>query len=77
LSFKDSIWEFHTSIQQRPEFKPYKSYVGINNKEEFYEGINSFNLVRSITGFDLYSYSFLQRNSKYLKKEIDNIFSNF
>lgn len=42
---------------------------------ELYEGINSFNLVRSITGFDLYD--FLQRNSEFLKKEVDNIFSNF
>ncbi|MTJ28905.1 type I restriction endonuclease [Aphanizomenon sp. UHCC 0183] len=42
---------------------------------ELYEGINSFNLVHTITGFDLYN--FLQRNSESLKKEIDNIFSNF
>lgn len=42
---------------------------------ELYEGINSFNLVQLITGFDLYS--FLQRSSESLKQEIDNIFSNF
>jgi hypothetical protein len=42
---------------------------------ELYEGINSFNLVHTITGFDLYN--FLQRNSESLKKEIDNIFSYF
>lgn len=42
---------------------------------ELYEGINSFNLVQIITGFDLYS--FLQRSSESLKQEIDNIFSNF
>ena len=42
---------------------------------ELYEGTNSFNLVHTITGFDLYN--FLQRNSESLKKEIDNIFSNF
>lgn len=42
---------------------------------ELYEGINSFNLVQLITGFDLYS--FLQRSSDSLKQEIDNIFSNF
>ena len=42
---------------------------------ELYEGIDSFNLVHTITGFDLYN--FLQINSKSFKKEIDNIFSNF
>lgn len=42
---------------------------------ELYEGINSFNLVQLITGFDLYS--FLERSSDSLKQEIDNIFSNF
>ncbi|QYX32804.1 type I restriction endonuclease [Sphaerospermopsis torques-reginae] len=42
---------------------------------EVYEGINSFNLVRSITGFNLYD--FLQKNSEPLKNEIDYIFSNF
>lgn len=42
---------------------------------ELYEGINSFNLVQLITGFDLYS--FLQRSSESLKQEIDNMFSNF
>jgi hypothetical protein len=42
---------------------------------ELYEGINSFDLVESITGFNLYS--FLEKNSQTLKKEINNIFSNF
>ena len=42
---------------------------------ELYEGRNSFDLVHTITGFDLYN--FLQRNSELLKKEIDNIFSYF
>lgn len=42
---------------------------------QLYEGIDSFNLVESITGFNLYG--FLERNSDALKKEIDNIFSNF
>ena len=42
---------------------------------ELYEGMNSFNLIRSITGFDLYS--FLQANSQTLRAEIDRVLSNF
>ncbi len=42
---------------------------------ELYEGIQSFNLVQSITGFDLYD--FLQNHSQLFQQEIDNIFSNF
>ncbi|MBD2137114.1 type I restriction endonuclease [Anabaena sp. FACHB-1237] len=42
---------------------------------ELYEGINSFNLVNDLTGFNLYD--FLNRNSESLKKEIDNILTNF
>lgn len=40
-----------------------------------YEGIDSFNLVELITGFNLHS--FLQRNSDTLRQEVANIFSNF
>ena len=40
---------------------------------ELYEGMSSFKLVESITGFNLYN--FLQKNSQVLKKEIDNVFS--
>jgi hypothetical protein len=42
---------------------------------ELYEGKNSFDLIRSITGFDLYA--FLQTNSPALKAEIDRVLSNF
>lgn len=42
---------------------------------ELYEGTNSFNLIRSITGFDLNA--FLQANSNALKAEIDRVLSNF
>ncbi len=42
---------------------------------KLYEGMNSFNLIRSITGFDLYG--FLQANSQTLKAEIDRVLSNF
>ncbi|OCQ99673.1 type I restriction endonuclease [Oscillatoriales cyanobacterium USR001] len=42
---------------------------------ELYEGMNSFNVVESITGFNLYN--FLQNNSQTLKQEIDRIFTNF
>ncbi|ACK67821.1 conserved hypothetical protein [Rippkaea orientalis PCC 8801] len=42
---------------------------------ELYEGMQSFNLVQSITGFNLYN--FLEDNSHILKQEIDNIFTNF
>lgn len=42
---------------------------------ELYEGLDSFKVVQQITDFDLYS--FLQSNSKVLKKAIDNIFSKF
>ncbi len=42
---------------------------------ELYEGINSFNLVELITGFNLNK--FLQDNSQVFKEEIDNIFTNF
>lgn len=42
---------------------------------QLYQGIDSFNIVSSLTGFDLYN--FLQRNSDLLKQEIDHIFSNF
>lgn len=38
-----------------------------------YEGISCFNLVESITGFNLYN--FLQNNSTILTQEIDNILS--
>lgn len=40
---------------------------------DLYEGMNSFNLVELLTGFNLYS--FLQKHSPVLKQEIDNIFS--
>lgn len=49
--------------------------VRLSKSWALYEGINSFNLVESITGFNLYN--FLQKNSQVLQKEIDNIFSNF
>lgn len=42
---------------------------------ELYQGMNSFNLVESITGFNLHN--FLQNNSQTLKQEINNIFANF
>lgn len=42
---------------------------------ELYEGINSFELIQTITGFNLYA--FLQENSKTLKAEIDRVLSNF
>lgn len=42
---------------------------------ELYEGIKSFELIRMITGFDLYA--FLQNNSQTLKVEIDRVLSNF
>jgi hypothetical protein len=42
---------------------------------ELYEGSFSFELIESITGFNLYN--FLQKNSQVFKKEIDSIFSNF
>lgn len=42
---------------------------------ELYEGMDSFNLIRSITNFDLYA--FLQANSKTLRAEIDRVLSNF
>ena len=42
---------------------------------ELYEGQKSFELIETITGFDLYS--FLNNNSQSFKEEIDNIFSNF
>ena len=42
---------------------------------ELYEGMSSFNLVESITGFNLHN--FLQNNSQILKQEIDHIFTNF
>lgn len=42
---------------------------------ELYEGMNSFDLVRSITNFDLYG--FLQANSQTLRAEIDRVLSNF
>lgn len=42
---------------------------------EVYEGKDSFDLVETITGFNLYE--FLNSNSQTFKKEIDNIFSNF
>lgn len=42
---------------------------------ELYEGTNSFELIRTITGFNLYG--FLQKNSKILKAEIDKVLSNF
>lgn len=40
---------------------------------QLYEGIESFNLVELITGFNLYN--FLQENSQALKQEIDSILS--
>lgn len=42
---------------------------------ELYEGKNSFELIRLITGFNLYD--FLQTNSHILKAEIDKVLSNF
>jgi hypothetical protein len=42
---------------------------------ELYEGMSSFNLVESITGFKLHN--FLEKNSQVLKQEIDHIFTNF
>lgn len=42
---------------------------------ELYEGRESFDLVEVITGFNLYN--FLNNNSQSLRKEVDNIFSNF
>ncbi|MDY7013374.1 MAG: type I restriction endonuclease [Cyanobacteriota bacterium] len=42
---------------------------------EVYEGQHSFDLVKRITGFDLYD--FLIRHSQPLTEEIDNIFSSF
>ena len=42
---------------------------------ELYEGKNSFELIRLITGFDLFA--FLQANSQILKAEIDKVLSNF
>ncbi len=42
---------------------------------ELYEGTNSFDLIHTITGFDLYG--FLQANSQTLKSEIDRVLSNF
>ena len=38
-----------------------------------YEGIDSFNLIKTITGFNLYK--FLQDNSDELKQEVDKILS--
>jgi hypothetical protein len=42
---------------------------------ELYEGANSFDLIRIITGFDLYT--FLQNNSQILKAEIERVLTNF
>lgn len=42
---------------------------------ELYEGHDSFEIVRKISDFDLYS--FLQKNRKVFKKAIDNIFTKF
>jgi hypothetical protein len=42
---------------------------------ELYEGMDSFNLISSITNFDLYG--FLQANSQTLRDEIDRVLSNF
>ncbi|MBO1062302.1 MAG: type I restriction endonuclease [Aphanizomenon flos-aquae CP01] len=49
--------------------------VRLSKSWELYEGMNSFNLVHDITGFDLYD--FLQRNSESLESEIDNIFKTY
>lgn len=42
---------------------------------ELYEGVKSFELIHSITGFDLHD--FLHRNSDRLKAEVDCVLSNF
>ncbi|MFB2839537.1 type I restriction endonuclease [Floridanema evergladense] len=49
--------------------------VRLSKSWELYQGMSSFNLVESITGFNLYN--FLENNSQILKAEIDNILSNF
>jgi hypothetical protein len=42
---------------------------------ELYEGMDSFNLIESISGFDLHN--FMTKNSSLLKQEIHNILNNF
>lgn len=49
--------------------------VRLSKSWELYEGIDSFELIRLITGFDLYA--FLQNNSQILKAEIERVLSNF
>lgn len=49
--------------------------VRLSKSWELYQGMSSFNLIESITGFNLYN--FLENNSQILKTEIDNILSNF
>lgn len=49
--------------------------IRLSKSWELYEGMSSFNLVESLTGFNLYH--FLQNNSSILKQEIDHIFTNF
>ncbi|MFB2938080.1 type I restriction endonuclease [Aerosakkonemataceae cyanobacterium BLCC-F154] len=49
--------------------------VRLSKSWELYQGMSSFNLIESITGFNLYN--FLENNSQILKAEIDNILSNF
>jgi hypothetical protein len=49
--------------------------VRLSKSWQLYQGMNSFNLVESITGFSLYN--FLQNNSEILKAEIDNVLANF
>jgi hypothetical protein len=49
--------------------------VRLSKSWELYQGMGSFDLVESITGFNLYQ--FLQNHSATLKQEIDLVLSNF